>query len=444
MTNVITIREYGVISEGIINQPYNSKSKEIDSKSFNSLINFIEENSFNEDFEKAFQIFRKKNRRHIRVKNYVGTIETKQNTVLEIIPKIEINTGDELSEEESKKILLRMLKSLHNSPYLNLGSAALAVKDNLPIFEVFIKNFTQELSILLSKGLRSDYIANEENLNFLKGKLLIKENIKFNSILRSKFFCQFSDYNLNIPPNKLIKSCLLRFRLISNLNSNKKIITKLLMTMEKIQESVNIQADLTYCSANKKLLNSYGNLINWCEVFLTNKSFFNFHGKNINQAILFPMEKLFESYVANLLKRHCKSLTISAQDKKYNLLSQKKYASDIDFSLKKFRLKPDIVINHDQIIIDTKWKIISENQQNFDIKEADVYQMHAYGKRYQEGNVDNQPPRLCLLYPKSLKFDRKLMKMRYGDDLYLDVIPFDLTNNQEIEVRNLIANLTAD
>ena len=441
MRETITIREYGVVSEGKFNLPYNSYSKEIDEESFESIVKYIEENN-NEDHEKAFMIFRKRGRRHIRVKNYVGTIETKTKTSLEILPKIEDEQRKDLPQDKSKKILRRMLKSLKNSPYISLGQASLESENNFPIFEIFILNYLNELSVLINKGLKSEYITNEENIPYLKGKLLVKQNIKFNSILKSRFYCEYSSFNLNIPPNKLIKSCLNHFKRLTRSSKNKNLIIKLLSFFDEIDLSSDIKTDIKYCLNNKKTLTNYGNLISWSEVFLSNKSFTNFHGKHINQAILFPMEKLFESYVAYTLKKYGGSLEINAQDKKYSLVSQKKYENDLNYSVNKFNLKPDIVINSDQIIIDTKWKVISEFSNKFDIKEADVYQMHAYGKRYQEGNSSNRAPRLCLLYPKTSSFSEKLYQMRFGEDLLLDVIPFDLLNDPEEEIKKLLSTLT--
>ncbi len=65
--------------------------------------------------------------------------------------------------------------------------------------------------------------------------------------------------------------------------------------------------------------------------------------------------------------------------------------------------------------------------------------MHAYGKRYQDENADKSPPRLGLIYPMNPNFQEKLFQMRYGQDLLLDVIPFDFGNiNPGQEIRNIV------
>ena len=434
------IKEFGTITTGNADKPFSSGELEIDSESFRSLTNFIEENETQDDFDKAFSIFQKKGKRYIRVKNYVGVIETKHGVVIEILPKTYIGkNGEEADVNASKNLLLAMLKTLKNSPFINLNIAHLKEEANFPILEVFIASYLDELIKLTSKELRGDYVAKEENTSFLKGKLLLKEHIKMNSINKTKFFCQFDEFNTNIPPNKLIKATLLRLNTITSSNRNKKKILKSLQHFDAVDCSTTIDADIAYCNSRGKSLINYGNLIIWSEVFLKNKSFTNFHGKSINQAILFPMEKLFESYITYLLKKHCKGYTIDAQDKRYCLISQHKDISDTSYSVKKFPLKPDIVINDNEVIIDTKWKILNADSKKYDIKEADIYQMHAYGKRYQDERTDASPPRLGLIYPRNPNFEIKLFQMRYGNDLLLDVIPFDFGNkNPADEIKNIV------
>ena len=121
------------------------------------------------------------------------------------------------------------------------------------------------------------------------------------------------------------------------------------------------------------------------------------------------------------------------------MIAQKINRSDSMFKREQFPLKPDIVINHDSIIIDTKWKILNDSSRKFGIQEADIYQMHAYGRRYQSGNVKKSAPRLGLIYPKNPNFLDNLLQMKYGEDLLLDVLPFDLSNpSPDEEIRQII------
>lgn len=445
MKKILYLKEFGVITTGEKNKSISSDEIEVVQESFNSLVNFIEENQTQNDFDKAFSIFKRKGRRYIKVKNYVGVIETKEGLVVEILPKIySSENGKESNEEEAKNLLLSMLKRLKKSPYVNLNVAHLKEQKNFPILEVFISSYLTELSSLITKELRGDYITIEENTRFLKGKLLLKDHIKKNSFNKASFFCQFDEFNKNISPNKLIKSTLLKLNDISISNLNKKRIVKSLQYFELVDKCLNINSDINYCKSRSRGFNNYGNLINWSEIFLKNKSFTNFEGKSINQAILFPMEKLFESYIGYLINKYCSGFSIKTQDKRYYLVSQKNKHNDTDYTKQKFQLKPDFVINtalnETELIIDTKWKILNTDSKKYDIKESDIYQMHAYGRRYQNERQGKSTPRLALIYPLNPLFQDQLPQFKYGSDLMLDVIPFDFSKknhgNHMIDIIN--------
>ena len=56
----------------------------------------------------------------LQAQNYVGLIQTKDGTTIEILPKIQ-----NISEETSKEILIKMLKTLKKSPFKNVNTAHL-------------------------------------------------------------------------------------------------------------------------------------------------------------------------------------------------------------------------------------------------------------------------------------------------------------------------------
>jgi len=152
------------------------------------------------------------------------------------------------------------------------------------------------------------------------------------------------------------------------------------------------------------------------------------------------MEKLFESYIAHLLKKYYFGIEIKTQDKRYFLLNQRKDKDDDIYSLNKFLLKPDLVLKDNKVIIDTKWKILNQDNNKFDIKESDIYQMHAYGRRY-EDESSGHTPRLALIYPKSSNFINKLNQFRYGENLLLDIYPFDFFTDPKDEISKIVNEL---
>jgi 5-methylcytosine-specific restriction enzyme subunit McrC len=398
---------------------------------FNSIYKYISQNQDDsKDSEKPFALYSKGKRKQIKVKNYVGVIETKEGLHLEILPKI--HTGKTTVKEEldeTKMIFLKMLKHLKNSPFVNISKAHIETQKEFPILEVFIKSYINEAETVFNYGVKSDYVLKEENIPYLKGKLKINENIKLNFANKSKFYCEYSEYSPDIPANRLVKSTLLKLMKLTSSYSSYYSINKVLSHLEEVSSSVNIKDDLLKVQQPSRLLSKYKLLLSWSEIFLTNKSFTNFKGDNLNMAILFPMEKVFEDYIAFLFKKYSDGYRIKIQDKSYFLVDSHKGES-------KFSLRPDIVIDkveQKKKIIDTKWKLLDQNSYrgNYNISSADMYQLYAYGKRYAYNNETNENPNLVLLYPSNPNFTNKLDNFIYEGDLILEVIPFDLSGKDE-------------
>jgi len=433
------VKEYSTISEGLLGQPY-PNGIEVDLKSFQELVEFIEENETNSDSLSAFSMLRARGRRHIKVKNHVGVIETRSGCSLEILPKIYASDGDsEYGYEETKLLFLRMLAALKESPFIDMSQASLKAMHKFPLLEIFITAYLAQVESLLKRELRGDYQQVRDSLHYVKGKVLVTETMRRNVQVKAEVVCEYDIFTTDIAPNRLIKSTLRKLLTITSSFQNKKEIHRFLSIFDSVSESNDFKKDLAYCYSNAAHLGNYGHLIVWSELYLENKGLTNFKGSTVNQAILFPMEKVFEQYVGRLLTKYADVEKIELQHRKHHLLSQKRTSSDVDFSIKKFRLKPDFVLNDGKYILDTKWKMLNSNSKQNDITESDIYQMHAYGRTFQSLSKGASLPRTCLIYPCNPNFKARLNRMRFGNDLLLDVVPFDLTNlDLKGEVEKLI------
>jgi 5-methylcytosine-specific restriction enzyme subunit McrC len=399
---------------------------------FKDLFEFIMQNQEEKkEGERMFSIFYKGKKPQIKTKNYVGVIETSKGLTLEILPKIFFDYQEEDYDKEllnTKKVFLKMLSKLKNSPFLNISSAHLKTSTSFPLLEVFIENYISEIKKILNAGLKSQYIQIEENLNFLKGKIVNSLNIKHNHSNKSKFYCEFDEFSDNMVYNQLIKSTLIKHNRISKSHYNRTNILQLIHHFDSINESIDFNSDFKKVNSKNRLFYNYKLAISWSEVFLMNKSFTNFSGNSKNIAILFPMERVFEDYIGYLMKSYANGHEIKSQDKSYYLVSNHK-------NKQKFSLRPDIVATNDnkqeQIIIDTKWKLIDESSEkfNYNISQSDMYQLYAYGKKYNLNNSFPDEPKLVLIYPSNPKFLKPLEEFIYEDKLVMHVMPFNLKNS---------------
>ena len=151
-------------------------------------------------------------------------------------------------------------------------------------------------------------------------------------------------------------------------SANKRRLLNLMSHFENTEYSININDDFDKCNKDLRVRSKFQKILDWSEVFLTGKSFGNFIGSVSNFSMLFPMEKLFENYICHLIQRYCSGISIKAQDRRFSLVGQKATIGDINFSTKLFNLRPDIVLNDNLAILDTKWKILKSSSNKYDIK----------------------------------------------------------------------------
>lgn len=392
---------------------YKNESEEnyIEKTTFEAIEKFVLEN----ETEQYLKITTKKAYgKVLQAQNYVGVIQTKDGTTIEILPKIQ-----NLDEQKSKEILIKMLKTLKKSPFKNFNTANLRAS-KMPLLEIFISMFLEELTKLVQKGIKSDYVQKEENLKFLKGKLKISEQIKQNSVHKERFFVQYEEFNSDKIENRLIKTTLEYLYKKSKSNKNQQRIREFLFVFDEIKISHNIKTDFEKIKLNRQM-KDYEQVLLWCKTFLLENSFSPYKGNDIAFALLFDMNLLFESYVYDYLRKNGKFENIKNQDKKHHLAYENQNG--------KFALKPDIVIDEGKIIVDTKWKILSLEKSNQSISQSDMYQLYAYGTKYE--NCE----KLYLIYPKD-EVERGNLYHYYEDKkLPLKILFFDLENlenNEEI------------
>ncbi|MPL90696.1 hypothetical protein SDC9_36751 [bioreactor metagenome] len=323
----------------------------------------------------------------ITARNYVGIITMKDGTSIEILPKV--YSGEAYTDTMVKKLLIDMLKCLRNTPYKALQTSTVNI-EKMSVFEVFVRMFVDEVFNIVKRGLRQYYEAVEDNCGEYKGKILFSEHIKRNYAHKERCYVEFDDYNCNRPENKLLKATLQYLNMQSQSSLNKRDIKTLLNAFADVEPSTDHNSDFQKCSLDRNM-KDYATALLWCKVFLSGKSFTSFSGSEVALALLFPMETLFESYVAVRLKKilGTTDFLVVAQDRSYHLF---------DYPNNKFLMKPDIVVHRKRdnstFILDTKWKILSSGKSNYGISQSDMYQMYAYHKKYAAANV-------CLLYPKA-------------------------------------------
>ena len=400
MKGLVEVREFQVITS---NKEYEGKNnyKFLPEPAFSQLIDFIEsyvgsvEHADAMDFMRVYKSKDRKLGTLVSVNNYVGLVQLKSGYQVQILPKIDL-------AEDSKKTLIKMLKSLKDLPGKISSNADLKIS-NMNLYEIYINMYLNGVYSLLKHGMKSAYVSQEDNLKFYKGKLRVNEQIKYNFAHQERFFVSYDEFLPDRPENRLVKSTLLKLKKISSSAQNIKEINRLISAFDQVSISSNFENDFSKVIIGRNT-QDYKNLMKWSKVFLFNKSFTTFAGNTPSRAILFPMEQVYESFVAKKIKKAFKNWSVSAQDREYYLFEE------LNSTKRKiFGLIPDIVIRkgNSTVILDTKWKrLIPDIKKNYGITSADMYQMYVYAMKYAKNNVI---PEIWLLYPMTNEMKNSFM-----------------------------------
>ena len=380
----ISIREFGRIYPD---------GKHIFKRDIEELRAYIDEQN-SKDFtgQSDIEEFLKPIKNGVQANNYVGVLQTKSGLTIEILPKIAGRT-EEATDTRVRQLFLEMLKAVRSINGKTFRLTNLNAKKN-NLLEVFISKFLNESDMIIKRGLKSSYVTVQSNEKFLKGKLLMTQQLRKNIVNQSYFFNEYDEFMTNSAENQLIKTTLEYLLKNSRDNNNLRIIREQLVYFEFVDltnspeqtfQKVSIGRNYTY----------YEQTLNWCRIFLSRKSFTSFKGSSLAFAVLFPMEEVFEAYIAYMMKKSIPDANVSAQDKKYSLFDR------TNETKAGYRLRPDLVVRFEDnrtTIADTKWKVLDSTGPS----QTDLYQMYAYYTRYRHKseNVD----KVVLIYPYSSSY----------------------------------------
>lgn len=429
----IQIREFGTFVIGEKNGQEVGGNITLTKRTFEALENFILSNS-SKDTE-ALELMGLSARRGvgkiITAKNYVGIITMNDGTSIEILPKVYSAIEDDAGASRTKKLLIDMLKTLRDTPYKSLQTTNVDI-EKMNIFEIFIRMFVDEVFFIVKRGLKCSYETVEENATFFRGKMKFSQQIRHNFIHKECSYVEYDAFTVNRPENRLLKAALQYLYRQSTSSRNRNDLKVLLNAFGEVDASVDYRGDFAKYMPDRNS-RDYATALLWAKVFLMGKSFTSFAGSEVALALLFPMETLFESYIATLLRRKLDPINfaVSAQDRTHHLFEHPTAV---------FQMKPDIVIRNlgtnTKYILDTKWKILSDEKANYGIAQADMYQMYAYQKKYGAENV-------TLLYPKTeqVKTEDIVYREIWDDGVTVRVRFVDLFDIEN-SIESLISEIT--
>ncbi|ALC52366.1 hypothetical protein CN899_22015 [Bacillus thuringiensis] len=355
---------------------------ELTQKEYDLLVRYLE-NNIGDNKEIIQNKYRK-----LRFINYVGIINI-ENVTIEIIPKISLSNDKNID----KQILLRMLSKCSDLE-LNLDKEINSKIRDSNLLELLAHTYVHSLLKELNKGLYYEYINKEENLNVIRGKLLLNKHVKYNYANKVRAYNTYSEYSSDNILNQIFKLACIRIlnKVYNNKITNK--IKKVLFDLSNV-DVININREVLERLKLNRHNKRFSSCFELAKFILLNVSNESSIGSSSGFTMLFEINTLYEKYIGYLMKEIWRG-----QGKKVILQDNSKFLLlNTETKRKNFNLKPDIVLadkNECQIIIDTKWKAV-EYKSKSSFKVEDVYQMYAYISSYQEAK------KAVLLYPCLIK-----------------------------------------
>lgn len=365
------------------------------------------------------RLTQRRGRRSVQVTSFVGVIRAPDGYQIEVLPKVGKVIGG--GDKEARQLLIEMLRCLGGFRHIQTDSAKLAAA-RMPLLEVFIGEFLRSVEHIVKRDLRSDYTSRQDNLFALRAKLLVSQHLHQNLCRADRFFTEHDEFSTNRPENRLLHSALRCGLLLSASQANQQLARELCFVFADAPPSSQFDQDFQRVRLDRGM-GHYGDALAWGRLILEEESPLTGTGRNRAPSLLFPMEAVFEAFVAkHLAKQLAQPFTLKTQARNFSLVRHQEQNW--------FRLKPDLLVCEsvsDKLVLDTKWKLIDDTRANgtdkYGLAQADFYQLHAYGQSYLDGVGD-----VILIYPKTDTFS-KLLDVFYfpkATGLRLWVLPFCL------------------
>ena len=339
-----------------------------------------------------------------KANSYVGVIQLPSGLRIQIEPKIGIE-------------LLYIISYLCDIDYIPENETE--YRDGDVFLDIIALLFKNEVEKILEQGILKKYVSREENINYLKGNLLIKQQLSLNFINKNKFYCDFDEHIFDILENQIMLCALNLLVQLVHDNNLRIELSKLKTILEK---SINCEKIISKHEIDSIIFDGlndyYKRMISLAHLIINQNYLQDLSTGEVSAfCFLIDMNKVFEKYVFKLFTESFK------QQKK--IIGQKRVQNLLD--------PPDITIKPDIIVTDLndKMEFVIDTKYKKDVENSDLYQVIAYGLAHSVNSI--------LIYPgnqKPIKY--KINNVEDNDNILIRF--FNLENENSNDFKGYIAS----
>lgn len=329
-------------------------------------LTILEEDKELEEFlnTKEIEIIQTKKGLRINAGRYIGSAEF-TNFILTVNPKFTqlknivklIDYGYNIKDEDMRDFEIKFHEG-----------------ENQPM-EIIIILFVNLCKKLLRKGLVKSYIVQQTNLPYLRGKLLLQQQIKNDTKFSLNFFCEYDEFTENNLENQIVLYCLDRCYHLTKNTERKKLIRKLVHQMDSdVELKPMFREDfdkIQYTRINRH----YKKPHILAELILRHLGVFDFKKQQTSFIVPYfvPMFQVFENFLTQLFQEY---YSLPVDDQVYtNSWYLDKHPKPI---------VPDIISYENKSLKEGQEVSIIDAKYMDDIKEGEMYQIAFYLNDYKK------------------------------------------------------------
>lgn len=294
----------------------------------------------------------------IRFSHYVGVLQVGGLTI-EILPKTE-----NAAPEVWRRVLLEMLHIAGVLKVETAGPTGLGIRPNF-LLDYYFDHFLKKISSLLYGGLVRKYRRLNQNEKAWKGQLDFQKQIQHNVVHQERFFVRKNHFDYTHLANQILYQAL---RILPRLTDNLVLKNKAF----GLQSAFPVLNPWPFSEKefrnllDDKALKRYQPALELAYLIIKNFQPDIRTGRHHVLAILFDMNQLFEIFIYQQLANiKTPELEIFRQIQRPFWINRK--------------IRPDIFIKTKtaKLILDTKWKILSDGKPSMeDLKQIFVYNQY--------------------------------------------------------------------
>lgn len=351
-----------------------------------------------------------------KLQQWVGALRLPSGTTLDILPKTHQHGH---SVEASRDMLLRML-SVTNERF-RIAPPNMLNLAQMPLFEIVLAYALAGMRAAMRRGLPHTYLAVQEERPSLRGKLLMTQQLRQPPHRAHLLHVEYDEFIPNRPETRLLRRAIEQIKQLSQQPSTIRLANHALNTLEQVPASQNIKADFTEWRLERGY-HHFEAVKPLCQMILYQLNPLA-SGQQVGaMSLLFDMNRVYESYVAWLLKKQHPRWQIQTQVNSQYL--------GHTAGRKVFNLRPDLLItleNGEIIVADTKWKKLQANKAHYGISPTDIYQMLAYSQVFQQ---KKPAVRIWLMYPHMGNLPEHLPPIYLPQQQQLELIQVNLATQE--------------